>query len=166
MKKSKTPPDPITVAIESDYPNRLAELEQELRRAVSGNQENAALKKLVSRTSAEIASVKVIQFKIGQRRYATGHSDVTYSGSNHARGVRHIYFYESDQQVFDIEGEFEDQQLGSNFRFRNVIKFVPGEWEADFVKVTDDLRFQTEKRRLAFRKKREARPAGLSFPSE
>ena len=82
---------------------------------------------------------------------------MTYSDSNHARGVRNIRFYHAGRLVLHIEGDFEDQQFGSNFRFKTVQAYVPGEWEMPFIQLTDDLRAYREKRRLAFKKKRDSR---------
>jgi hypothetical protein len=110
---------------------------------------------------AAIQGEKVVQFMLGKKVYASGHADVTYAGSNHARGVRHIRFYAAGKPVLDIEGDFEDQQFGSNFRFQNMDLYLPGEWEADFVKLTDELRQYTAKRKAAFKKKRDVAQARL-----
>ncbi len=101
---------------------------------------------------------KVVQFLIGKKSVCerTGHADVTYPGSNHARGVRHIRFFVDGKVVLDIEGDFEDQQFGSNFRFQNMDLYTPGDWEADFLKLTDEFRHHKEKRRNEFLKKRTA----------
>jgi len=93
---------------------------------------------------------------MGKKSLCGGRADVTYSGSNHARGVRHIRFYADGKTVLDIEGDFEDQQFGSNFRFQNIDLYIPGEWETDFLKITDSLRQFTSKRKMAFKKARDA----------
>ena len=99
-----------------------------------------------------------MQFSIGDKSYATGHSDVTYPGSNHARGVRRIRFYAQGKEVLEIEGDFEDQQLGSNFRFQNVDLYLPGDWGSDFMALTEALRDSKSDRKAAFAKKRAAAP--------
>ena len=79
---------------------------------------------------------------------------MTYADSNHARGIRHISFHAEGKVVLYIEGNFEDQQLGSNFEFHTLKIFTPGEWETDFVSLSDELKRHNTKRRDAFRKKR------------
>src|SRR5688572_20209286 len=114
-----------------DLPNRLSELEKEIRAYPSRPAAQRILKNVEDPTEAVIGPEKVVQFSIGGKTYAAGHTDITYSGSNHARGVRHIRFYLGEKVVLDIEGDFEDQQFGSNFRFKNIDLYVPSGWEAD-----------------------------------
>jgi hypothetical protein len=158
LTKSKIQENP---ALAREFPDRLTELEAELRLHLSRKAADRPLKSIHEVTAAAIAGTKVLQFTLGKHSYAAGHDDVTYSGSNHARGVRHIRFYEEGKPVLDIEGDFEDQQFGSNFRFQNMDVYIPGEWEVNFLKLTDDLRDHTEKRKYAFKKKRDAAQARL-----
>ncbi len=143
-------------ALEQEFPERLSELEMELRLHPARKASERPLKAIDDLEESAIEGEKVLQFILGKKHYAAGHADVTYSGSNHARGVRHIRFYAAGKTVLDIEGDFEDQQFGSNFRFQNMDLYVPGEWELDFLKLTDDMRNYTAKRRAAFMKKRDA----------
>src|SRR4029077_15996992 len=113
------------------------------------------LKAIEKLGDTDIEGNSVLEFQVGKKAYAAGHTDMTYAGSNHARGVRHIRFYAAGKTVLDIEGDFEDQQFGSNFRFQNIDCYVPGVWEADFKKLTDALRQFTANRKSTFRKKRE-----------
>ena len=143
-------------AIAQEFPERLSELEVELRQHSARHASERPLKAIDKLVEATIEGEKVVQFRLGKKVYAAGHADMTYAGSNHARGVRHIRFYAAGKTVLDIEGDFEDQQFGSNFRFQNIDCYVPGVWEADFKKLTDALRQFTANRKSAFRKKREA----------
>jgi hypothetical protein len=153
LRKSAVESNP---ALARDFPERLSELEVELRLHPARKVVERPLKTINDLAESAIEGDKVVQFSLGKKRYAAGHSDVTYSGSNHARGVRHIRFYESGKPVLDIEGDFEDQQFGTNFRFQNMDLYIPGEWEADFLKLTDTLRQHTAKRKATFKKKRDA----------
>lgn len=143
-------------AISQDLPARLAELEAEIRPYPSRSTGERSLKTLEEPMDATMEGEKVVQFSLGKKVYAAGHADLTYAGSNHARGVRHIRFYAAGKTVLDIEGDFEDQQFGSNFRFQNIDRYLPGEWEADLVKLTEELRHHAAKRKAAFKKKRDA----------
>jgi hypothetical protein len=148
-------------ALAQEFPERLAELEVELRLHPAREAGDRPLKSIEKLVEAAIKGENVIQFKLGKKEYASGHADVTYAGSNHARGIRHIRFYASGKPVLDIEGDFEDQQFGSNFRFQNMDLYLPGEWEADFLKLTDELRHYSAKRKAAFKKKRDAEQTRL-----
>ena len=148
-------------ALAQEFPERLAELEAELRQRHTREASDRPLKSIEKVVEAAIKGEKVVQFTLGKKVYAAGHSDVTYSGSNHARGIRHVRFLAAGQTVLDIEGDFEDQQFGSNFRFQNMDVYLPGEWEADFLKLTDELRHYSAKRKAAFKKKRDALQAKL-----
>ena len=139
-----------------EFPARLSELEGELRVHTGRKAGERALKAIEDLKEALIEGQQVVQFSVGKKHYAAGRADVTYPGSNHARGVRHIRFYATGQTVLEIEGDFEDQQLGSNFRFQNMKLYVPGEWESDFMKLTETLREHISKRKTAFKKKRDA----------
>jgi hypothetical protein len=143
-------------ALAREFPGRLTELETELRRHAARDAAEQPLKAIDELTEAVIEGTNVLRFSLGKKVYAAGHDDITYSGSNHARGIRHIRFYTAGKMVLDIEGDFENQQFGSNFRFQNMDLYVPGEWETDFLKLTDDLRHHSEKRKLAFKKKRDS----------
>jgi len=160
MKKKRIPKktDPETV-ITREFPQRLAELEIELQRHPERPAGEQPLKAISAIKEILIDGEKALQFALGSKVYAAGHADVTHAGSNHARGVRHIRFYAQGQTVLTIEGDFEDQQFGSNFRFQTMPLYVPGVWEADFQKLSDDLRLHTAKRRIAFKKKRTAERA-------
>jgi hypothetical protein len=142
-------------AIAQEYPERLSELEAELRQHLGRKASERPLKAIDDMAEAAIEGEKILQFSLGKKVYAAGHADLTYSGSNHARGVRHIRFYAAGKTVLEIEGDFEDQQFGSNFRFQNMDVYIPGAWEADFVKLTDELRHHAAKRKAAFKKKRD-----------
>jgi hypothetical protein len=142
--------------ITQEFHIRLAELEMELRQYPARPAAERPLKTIEKPEAAMIGQEKVVQFSINGKSYAAGHTDVTYPGANHARGVRHIRFYAGGTTVLDIEGDYEDQQFGSNFRFQNIDLHVPGAWEPDFVKVTDELHDFKAKRRHAFNKKRVA----------
>jgi len=165
MRKSTRIELEANPALAQEFPERLSELEVELRLHAARKATDRPLKAIHDLAEAAIDGEKVLQFLLGKHTYAAGHSDLTYSGSNHARGVRHIRFYAAEKTVLDIEGDFEDQQFGSNFRFQNIDLYLPGEWEADFLKLTDDLRHHAEKRKLAFKKKRDAarRKTGSHF---
>ncbi|OGR88896.1 MAG: hypothetical protein A2992_09495 [Elusimicrobia bacterium RIFCSPLOWO2_01_FULL_59_12] len=143
-------------ALLRDLPLRLAELEVELRLHAGRKVDDRPLKSISGVSQVAIGPEKAVQFAVGKKAYAAGHADITYADSNHARGVRHIRFYEAKKVVLDIEGDFEDQQLGSNFRFKNIDVYLPGLWEADLIKLTDHLRHHTSERKLAFHKKRAA----------
>jgi len=156
MKKATTAKPEKNPALTQEFPARLTELEVELRLYPSRPAEARVLKSVEKPTEAVIDKEKVVQFTISKKKYAIGHSDVTYPGSNHARGVRHIRFFSDGKAVLDIEGDFEDQQFGSNFRFQNMDAYVPGDWEPDFLKLTDEFRHYKEKRRSEFHKKRSA----------
>jgi hypothetical protein len=161
MRKSTKSQIQANPALAREFPERLTELEAELRHHLARKTADRPLKAIHELTEAEIARTKVLQFTLGKHSYAAGHDDVTYSGSNHARGVRHIRFYAEGKNVLDIEGDFEAQQFGSNFRFQNMDVYVPGDWEVHFLKLTDDLRNYAEKRKFAFKKKRDAEQARL-----
>ena len=154
MKKLATKKPEKNPAILQEFPSRLSDLEVELRAYPSRLAAERVLKSVEKPTEAEIGEEKVVQFSIGKKSYAAGHTDVTYPGSNHARGVRHVRFYVDGKAVLDIEGDYEDQQFGSNFRFQNIDVYLPGEWEPDFLKLTDEFRHYKDKRRAAFNKKR------------
>ncbi|SRR5258706_9817438 len=163
MKRTKPPKHKAeeNPAIAQEFPDRLSELEVELRLHPARKAGERPLKAVDDLEEAAIKGEKVVQFSLGKKVYAAGHADVTYSGSNHARGVRHIRFYADGKTVLDIEGDFEDQQFGSNFRFQNMDLYLPGEWEVDFLKLTDELRHYTAKRKAAFKKKRDAEQSRL-----
>jgi len=141
-------------AIDRDFPFRLAELEAEIRQYPSQPADERSLKGVERPEEIAIGRENVVQFQLRDGVYAAGHTDVTYAGSNHARGVRHIRFYAAGKVVLDIEGDFENQLFGSNFRFQNVDVFVPGAWETDFIKLTDELTLYKAKRKAASTKKR------------
>jgi hypothetical protein len=154
MKKTRESKREIHPAMINDLHQRLDELEKELRNYPSRPPDERLLKLIEKPQEKLIGEEKTVQFVCHEKLYAAGHTDVTYAGSNHARGVRHIRFYVGESLVLDIEGDYEDQQFGSNFRFHSVQAYVPGEWEADFIHVTDDLRQRKAKRKSLFTKKR------------
>lgn len=143
-------------ALEQDFPQRLTELESELRTSLVRPPSKGPMKDVEGLKETTIGREVVIQFDIGGKVYATGHTDVTYSGANHARGVRHIRLYFDGEAVLDIEGDYEDQQFGSNFRFQNIDLYKPGEWETGFLKFSEDLRHHNAQRSKAFKKQRAA----------
>jgi hypothetical protein len=156
MKKSAQSKPENNPAIDQEFPSRLTELEAELRTYPSRTANERPLQSVEKPQEAKVGMEKVIQFRLSNKTYSTGHTDVTYPGANHARGVRHIRFYVDEKNVLDIEGDYEDQQFGSNFRFQNIDVYTPGEWEPDFLKLTDELRVYKTKRRNALKKKRVA----------
>jgi hypothetical protein len=162
MKRPIKVKEPENPAIAQEFPGRLSELEVELRLHAARKAGERPLKEIGELKESSVEGEKVLQFLLGKKVYAAGRADLTYSGSNHARGVRHIRFYAAGKPVLDIEGDFEDQQFGSNFRFQNVDLYHPGEWEADFLKLTDALRHHAEKRKYAFKKKRDAEQTRLN----
>jgi hypothetical protein len=159
MKKAANRQPEKNPAISQEFPARLAALESELRLYPSRPAGDRPLKSVKNPEETLIGQEKVVQFLLLKNSYAAGHSDVTYSGSNHARGVRHIRFYAEGKAVLDIEGDYEDQQFGSNFRFQNVDVYLPGDWEAPFLKLTDELIQYKSDRREAFKTKRAAEQA-------
>ncbi len=156
IKKPAQKKPEVSPAITQELPDRLAELEVELRLYPLRPAAERALESVKNPANSVIGIEKVVQFRLGDKVYAAGHTDATYAGSNHTRGVRHIRFYANGISVLDIEGDYEDQQFGSNFRFQNIDLYVPGEWEADFLTLTDAFRLYKSKRRHAFSKKRVA----------
>ena len=159
VRKARQPSPPAHPALVQELPSRLTEIEIELQRHNERKSEDRSLTAITGVAESMIGPDKAIQFALAKKVYAAGHSDLTYEGSNHCRGIRHIRFYEAGKVVLDIEGDFEVQQLGSNFRFKNVDVYIPGDWEADLVKLTDRLRHHSSERRLAFNKKRAAEHA-------
>jgi len=153
MKKIKEPKK-AEDAKNLDYSQRLVELETELRAYPARPAVERVLSSVHKPVEALVDKENVVQFQLGEKVYASGHHDATYADSNHSRGVRHIRFYAQGQVVLCIEGDFENQQFGSNFKFHYVEIYTPGAWETDFLKLTDDLRLHKEKRRNAFRKDR------------
>src|SRR5690349_19778780 len=166
MKKATTTKAPIHPAILLDLPERLSELEAELRRHEDRSGAERGLKSITQVNVAQIDKRPAIEFVLGGKHYAASHSDMTYSGTNHARGIRHVRFYAEGKMVLEIEGNFEDQQFGSNFQFQNVVVYTAGEWEKDLIKMTDLLRTHAAKRRAAFKKKRDSQPRHHNFFSE
>jgi hypothetical protein len=154
LKKSMKSKLETSPAITQELPDRLAELEVELRLYPSRSAGEPSLESIEKPVESAIGNEKVVQFLLRKKLYAAGHTDATYSGSNHTRGVRHVRFYAAGKTVLDIEGDYEDQQFGPNFRFQNIDVYVPGEWEKDFVKLTDEFRHYKATRRNAFNKKR------------
>jgi len=152
-KTTKTKPEQDP-ALSREFPGRLAELEKELRAYPSLAASEHALKSVEKPKKSTMGEEPIVQYHLHEKIYGAGHTDVTYAGSNHARGVRHIRLYAEGKMVLDIEGDYEDQQFGSNFRFQNIDLYVPGDWEKDFLKLTDELRHYKAKRRDAFTKKR------------
>src|SRR5690349_16144828 len=115
MPKPRTPKTAPHPAFVQDLPNRLAELEAELHRHAGRKPADRALTSISGVTAVTKGLEKSIQFSVNQKSYTAGHEDLTYGGTNHARGIRHIRFYEAQKMVLEIEGSFEDQQMGSNF---------------------------------------------------
>ncbi|MFA5976225.1 MAG: hypothetical protein WC859_08705 [Elusimicrobiota bacterium] len=154
MKKPSKSKSEESPSLTQKFPHRLAELETELREYPSSPLIERPLKSVEEPVQVAGGKEPIVQFRFHKKVYAVGHTDFTYSGAGHARGVRHIRFYEGEKTVLDIEGNYEDQQFGSNFQFQNIDLYAPGEWETDFVKLTDELHDFKTKRREAFRKKR------------
>ena len=139
---------------QQEFPNRLSELEAELRTYPTKSADEINLSSVENAKETVIGKETVVQFRFNDHVYASGHADLTYAESNHARGIRHISFHADGKLVLYIEGDFEDQQFGSNFQFHTLEIYTPGDWEADFIKLSDELRHHTAKRREAFRLKR------------
>jgi hypothetical protein len=141
-------------AILHDLPARLSELEAEIRTYPSRPVKDRSLKSIKQPHERTMGKDRVVQFQIRKNVFGAGHTDVSSSGSNHARGVRHVRLYWGEKLVLDIEGDYEDQQLGSNFRFQNILVFEPGVWVEPFVKLTEEFRNFKAKRKMALYKKR------------
>jgi hypothetical protein len=150
-KKAAKKPEKVEDKTE-EYPSRLAELETELRSYPSRLPATFSLSSITEPKETLAGKEKVVQFVFDGKVYATGHSDLTYADSAH--GVRHISFHADGKVVLYIEGNFEDQQFGSNFQFHNLEVYTPGEWEASFVALSEELRERQMERREAFRQKR------------
>jgi hypothetical protein len=161
MRRKKTETNP---ALLHDYPTRLSELDAELRLHAARTVKARVLKSIEGPDEKMIGQEKVLAFEYKGKPFAVNRMDVTYAGSNHARGVRHIRFYVDGVMVLEAEGDFEDQQFGSNFRFQNLDRYDPGEWEKDFLAITNDLRQGAAKRRDAFKKRRDAANSRFSIP--
>jgi hypothetical protein len=134
-----------------EYPSRLAELEAELRTYPSRPPTPFSISSIKNPKEAVVGKETVVKFTFDGKVYATGHSDLTYADSAH--GIRHISFYADEKVVLYIEGNFEDQQFGSNFQFHNLEIYTPGEWEANFVALSEELRERRMERRESFRQK-------------
>jgi hypothetical protein len=143
-------------ALAQDLPERLVELDVELRRHSARKVADRALSSITAVAESAIGDTKVIRFTLTQKAYAVGFIDLMHGQANHARGIRHIRFYENETMVLEIEGDIDKQELGSNFRFKNIDTYVPGPWEAVFIKLTDRMRHLAGERRIAFRQKRVA----------
>jgi hypothetical protein len=143
-----------------EFPGRLVELEAELRSYPTRPADDVSLSSIQNPKVALFEKEPVVQFSFNGKVYAAGHTDLTFADSNHARGVRHISFHADGKVVLYIEGNFEDQQFGSNFQFHNLEIYTPGEWEKDFLALSDELQNHNAKRREAFRKKRASDKSG------
>lgn len=126
-----------------DYSERLTELENELSTypARQPGTAQSALPSLSHVEAEQIGSESVIQFAHRKTVYAVGHTDMSFPGTNGARGVRRIHFYDELKKiVLGVVGEFDNHQLGVNFRSSDVKTYHPGEWEKSFIEVTTGLR--------------------------
>src|SRR5258708_26281275 len=95
MKKQKKPKPGENPALVQELPQRLTELEAELRRHAARRAEDRPLQSVNSVSDVVIGSDKAVQFSISKKVYAAGHADSTYARSNHPRGGRPIPFYEA-----------------------------------------------------------------------
>ncbi len=160
LKTVKTAKAPKTVkaakhpALLQDLPNRLTELEKELRKYPTATASERLLKSIKDPAVGQIGKESVVQFVLNKNVYAAGHTDVSYAASNHARGVRHVRFYADGSLVLDIEGDFHNEQFGSNFRFQNTDVYLPGAWEADLVSITNEFRQHKADRKSAMSQSR------------
>lgn len=155
--KKRSPAKPKKEDLTAEYPTRLTELQAELfgQFARAAGTASEAIPSAGKLEEGKVGQEKVIQFKVNGKQFCLGHTDSTFAGANHARGVRHIHLYDDAQQVIlGIDGDIEIQQFGVNFRFRTLKVFVPGEWEATFLSMSDDLRAYREEKKEAFRRLR------------
>src|SRR5207253_7724154 len=102
-----------------DYSQRLAELESELSNLPDrpAGTAQSALPSLSRVEGGRIADEAVVQFVHRGKVFAVGHTDVAFPGTNGARGIRRIHFYDATKKiVLGVAGEFDNQQFGANFR--------------------------------------------------
>jgi hypothetical protein len=132
---------PETSPSENDFCERLAELEAELRSYPerAAQDPRAPMPAIKDVVAARIGHEAVVQFVHRGKTFAVGHIDVSFPGTNGARGVRRIHFYEGEHLVLEAAGEFENQQFGANLRACQLRKCVPGEWQAPFLEITTGL---------------------------
>jgi hypothetical protein len=155
VKKARAARAPKAEDLTQEYPSRLAELEAELFAKVAEGGKRASLNSVKKIAKDEIDGVPVMRFDFKGTSYATGHTDTTFADANHARGVRHIHFYDDKNTiVLGIEGNFQTQAYGANFEFRRLKTYVPGEWEPFFLAMTDELRTYRADRKEEFRRLR------------
>ncbi len=56
--------------------------------------------------------------------------------------------------MFDIEGDFHNEEFGSNFRFQNIDVYLPGAGEINFVALSDQHREVKAEQKSALNKPR------------
>ena len=144
-----------TEARNKEYHHRLADLEHEIKSYPAKKGTPVGLSDVEDVTEAVIAKEKVVRFVYNKNTYSLGHIDKTYAGSNNSHGVRYVRFYDGKGKiVLEIEGNFEDQQFGSNFTFHAVQIYLPGPWETDFAALTDELIAHQARKKEEFKQRR------------
>jgi hypothetical protein len=126
-----------------DYSERLAELEAELnaKPARSAGTPSSALPTVSKIEPAKISGESVVRFVHHGKKFAVGHTDTTFPGTNESRGIRRVHLYDADDTiVLGAVGEFENHQFGANFRPQKLNTYQAGPWEEQFVAITDGLR--------------------------
>jgi hypothetical protein len=142
-----------------EYAERLVELEAELHSYPGRTTKSppAAIPSVTQIKSAKVRGESVVQFTHHGKNFAVGHTDSTFPGTNHTRGVRRIHFYdEANEVVLAVIGEFENQQFGANFRYRELKTYTPGPWEKPFLTITSGLRTFRADRKEELRRSRAA----------
>jgi hypothetical protein len=157
--KKRAPAKPAEEDPKLEYPDRLAELEAELRTypARTSDAPPSAIPSVTDVKIARLAGEEVVCFKHRGKNYAIGHTDKTFAGTNASRGVRTIRLYDgTNAVVLAIAGDYENHQFGANFRFRTLDTYVAGEWEEAFSAITTGLRTFRADRKEELRKHRQA----------
>ena len=140
-----------------DYSERLTELENELNAhpARAAGTPQSALPTLSCIVAGRIGDEAVIQFVHRGKVFAVGHTDIAYRGTNGSRGIRRIHFYDGRKNVvLAVAGEFDNHQLGVNFRSPEMKTYRIGAWEKSFLIVTTGLRTFRADRKEDLRRQR------------
>lgn len=143
MKIKRKRKSPAAPAETPELPERLAELHRELN-ALSIQDEGPSSASLATMTHVEKSRIKqsaVLQFRHGNQTFAVGHADSLFAGTNGARGMRRIHFYDAKQNlVLEIACSFEKHSYGSSYAAPQLVTHHPGDWEAAFMTLTTGLR--------------------------
>ena len=154
--------EPLTEEKGQDYSERLAELESELcaHPARPAGTPQSALPSLSHVETGRIGEEAVVRFVHRKKAFAVGHTDIAFPGTNGARGIRRIHFYDATKKiVLGVAGEFDNHQFGVNFRSPELKTYCGGVWETTFLVVTTGLRTFRADRKQELRQIR-ARAAG------